>query len=282
MYRYKLEYKGLYAPEKTMIGQCFRWQKRNGYFEGILDSAYFKILVENNFFLIETSKKFEEEDLYKKFDLLLDVQKIDKILKKDLYLHNLWRRTEGIRLLKQPLFETIISFMISANNNIPRIQKSVETLSILYGDLISTDKCTYFAFPNIKQMSKLSVEDFKDCGLGYRAINVKLIVDNINNGEFDLNTLEKLDTIEAKEMLMTQKGIGPKVSDCILLFGMHRTDMFPVDTWIKKALTMYGKYLNEGNIDIIKEQIVSKYGLLSGYIQQAMFYDLKWGGNNEG
>lgn len=171
----------------------------------------------------------------------------------------------GIHILKQDPLETIISFIISANNNIPRIKKTIEKLCEGYG----TDCGDYYAFPTIEQLNNINLSFLKEIGCGYRA---EYLIDTIKKlNSFNFDEIECMDTSLARKKLIELKGIGRKVADCILLFGFYKTDVFPTDTWITKV---YQDEFGDNNLSPIKisEYYSSKFGKLSGYAQQYMFY----------
>lgn len=173
----------------------------------------------------------------------------------------------GIRLLCQDHLEAIICFVISQNNNIKKIQKIIEQICEKCG----LDMGNFYAFPTLKQLSKLSVQDFKDCGAGYRAEYLVNTVQFLQT--FDDQNFMKLSLDDQISTLLSVKGIGAKVADCVLLFGYHNMSVFPVDTWIEKV---YNTYFNKKNSTLtrqqIRQQLTSIFGDLSGYIQQYLFY----------
>lgn len=172
---------------------------------------------------------------------------------------------QGIRILQQDPFETLISFIISANNHIPRIKSIIERLSTALGD-----RCDGFnAFPTAKALSGKDADYYFKAGLGYRAPYIVETARAVKDG-FDLDGLQTLSTDKARKELMTLKGVGPKVADCILLFGFGREDVFPVDTWIKKVYNSY--FGHEDNPAKIRKALTDKFGDLSGYAQQYLFF----------
>ena len=172
---------------------------------------------------------------------------------------------KGIRILKQPLIEVIYSFVISANNNIKRIQKIIEKLCRDFGTCVGN----YFAFPTLSQLQKISQSQFNNIGAGYRGNYLYKLSQQLD--ENFLDKLNKLNTESARKELIKLSGVGPKVADCILLFGMNRFDVFPVDTWIKKVyVSMFGGNLK--NRDKISKFLVDYFGNLSGLCQQYLFY----------
>lgn len=202
------------------------------------------------------------------FDLSTDYSLIKSTLSKEEILQKAIQYGKGIRILKNDLLETIISFIISANNNIPRIQKSIEYIASRLGEKIND----YYAFPTIDRLASADIDFFKKAGTGYRAKYLVDTIAKIKNGDFDLNKLESLDTKNAKKYLLSLKGVGEKVADCILLFGIHRLDVFPVDTWINKIYNESFTSTPLTNRKQISQNLVNKYGDFSGYAQQYLFY----------
>ncbi len=171
----------------------------------------------------------------------------------------------GIRILKQDFFEMIISFIISANNNIKRIQGIIEKICAFCGK----DMGEYYAFPTLDQLMTCEVSDFKAFGAGYRADYLYKVCRQLK--DISLDNLREMDTMSLRKSLCTLMGVGPKVADCILLFGLGRKDVFPVDTWIMKV---YKDIFNGGltNREQISKFLVDCFKDLSGYAQQYLFY----------
>ncbi len=181
---------------------------------------------------------------------------------------------KGIRILRQDLTEMIFSFIISANNNIKRIQAIVERLCQGLGE-----KTPYgYAFPTVQKMADAPVEFYKSIGAGYRDRYLKDTAQKLLS--FDLESLKAMPTEQARKVLLTFEGVGPKVADCILLFGMHRGDVFPVDTWLKKV---YHNYFEQGHKDAqMSTFFCNLFGQDAGLCQQYLFYfQRKYRQNNE-
>lgn len=167
---------------------------------------------------------------------------------------------KGIRILAQDPFETLISFIISQNNNIPRIKKLVEALSRTAGDKIGDE---LFAFPTAKQILDLGVDGLKNLKTGFRAGYIYDAAQKVYSGEIDLVSVKSAEsTAAASEMLQKIKGVGPKVAACTLLFGFKRLDAFPVDVWIKRSFANHFG----GSLDI------NSLGSYAGLAQQYLFY----------
>lgn len=205
------------------------------------------------------------------FDLKTDYGKIKETLSKFPILKKPIDFGKGIRILKQNLFETLISFIVSANNNIKRIQMILERLREKLGSKVGD----FYAFPTREQLKSASVEFFKEIGAGYRADYLYKVVRQIDDNT--LNDWQKLDTKDLRNKLISLSGVGPKVADCVLLFGYGRQDVFPVDTWIEQ---MYVKFYCSNsqivpNREKIRENLVKEFGNLSGYAQQYLFYSMR-------
>ena len=218
-----------------------------------------------------------EEKINYYFDLNRDYSTIkNKLSKVDNNLLEATGYGSGIRILNQDLWETIISFIISANNNIPRIKGIIERMSKQYGKEIKYNGKSYYTFPTAKELSKATVEDLKKLGLGFRDVRVYETTQMIYSKEFDLEELYSLDTKKAQEKLLTLSGVGPKVADCILLFStLKRFDVFPIDVWVRRVMNdLYihdedEKKINKKEIRKIADE---KFGTLEGLAQQYLFY----------
>lgn len=212
------------------------------------------------------------------FDLDRDYEKIKEELSKvDKYLAKSIEYGNGIRILNQDLWETIISFIISANNNIPRIKGIINRLSQKYGEKIEWRGKEYYTFPTVEELSKASVEDLRSLGLGFRDIRVYETTHKILSKEVDLEKLHnEADTEKVRNILLTLSGVGPKVADCILLFStLKRFDVFPIDVWVRRVMNeLYIK--NEDETKVNKKEIErlakEKYGNLEGIAQQYLFF----------
>lgn len=173
----------------------------------------------------------------------------------------------GMRILKQDSFEMVISFVISQNNNIKRIQSSVEKMCQKFG----TNMGEYHAFPTPNQLANATEADFKEFGLGYRSKYMIEVVKAFQNFDYDNFKNKSLKT--QIDFLTKIKGIGPKVADCILLFGFYQMQVFPVDTWIEKVYNQHFNYddkiLNRVHI---RQKLVEIFNEYSGYAQQYLFY----------
>ena len=261
-------------------GQCFRWNKES-------DESYTGVFKQN---VINVKK--QGQDVYFKgicsgdiknvvtyyFDLERDYENIKKTLSKvDINMKTSIEYGKGIRILNQYLWETIISFIISANNNIPRIKGIIEKLSKTYGNEIIWNNNKYYTFPSVNQLKDVTIEQYRKLGLGFRDIRLYETTQMILNKEIDLEYLkEEKDTLKVREELLKLSGVGPKVADCILLFSeLKRFDVFPIDVWVRRVMNdLYIKEENEEKVSKKKIENLAKekFGNLSGIAQQYLFY----------
>lgn len=275
-----IEMKDSFVPKHIFeCGQCFRWNiQSDGSYTGVFKNNVINVKKDNNKIIFNGICENNIETICREyFDLDTDYTKIKEELScVDDNLKKSIKYGEGIRILKQDLWETIISFIISANNNIPRIKGIIERMSKKYGNEIIYNGNSYYSFPTPQQLSKASVEDLRELGLGFRDKRVYETTKMILNKEIDLNKLKEIkDSGLLREELNKFPGVGDKVADCIMLFSMKRFDVFPVDVWVRRVMNeLYIKAENEEKIN--KKQIRNlaeeKYGNLAGIAQQYLFY----------
>ena len=261
-------------------GQCFRWNKQeDGSYIGIFKENVLSINQKGNDYIFKgicnrDIKKVIEEY----FDLNRDYEEIkNKLSNIDDSLKTSIKYGEGIRILNQDLWETIISFIISANNNIPRIKGIIERLSTQYGKEIVFEGKSYYTFPTPVELKDVTVQDYRKLGLGFRDVRLYETVHMVLEGKVDLEKLllEK-DTEKIREILLSLSGVGPKVADCILLFStLKRLEVFPIDVWVRRVMNeLYIK--NEDENKVNKKEIEKianeKFGSLAGIAQQYLFY----------
>ena len=261
-------------------GQCFRWdEEKDGSYTGIVKENVINVKKVDNTVTFSSygADNLEELVIYY-FDLNRDYEEIkNKLANIDEYLENSIKYGNGIRILNQDLWETMISFIISANNNIPRIKGIINRISKKYGNKIEWNGNEYYTFPTVENLSKASVEDLRELGLGFRDVRVYETTHKILKKEVNLEELHnEKDTKKVRDTLLTLSGVGPKVADCILLFStLKRFDVFPIDVWVRRVMNeLYIK--NEDETKVNKKEIEAlakeKYGNLEGLAQQYLFY----------
>ena len=260
-------------------GQCFRWNKEaDGSYTGVIKDGVINVAENGNEIIFSgVTKNDFEKTVIEYFDLKTDyneykekLSKIDSFLKESIEFGN------GIRILKQDLWECIISFIISANNNIPRIKKIIEKISLNYGNKIIWNEKEYYTFPTPEELSKASVEDLRALGLGFRDKRVYKTTHMILEKEIDIENLKKSnDTNYIREELLKLDGVGEKVADCILLFSLKRLDVFPIDVWVRRVMNELYIH-NEDEEKVNKKEILKlaeeKFLGIQGIAQQYLFY----------
>ena len=216
-------------------GQSFRWTEReDGSFEGIAFGKCVTVRLEENTLYIENADKADFENIwYDYFDLSLDYGKIRKEISKiHPVLCEAAKYAPGIRILRQEPYEALCTFIISQNNNIKRIKGIVQRLCESFGEKIDGG----YAFPTAEKMSLLSPDDLAPLRAGFRNRYLVDAAKKAASGEVDLEKCRNCDYDEARAELMKITGVGVKVADCTLLFGLHRIEAFPVDVWMKRAM----------------------------------------------
>lgn len=262
-------------------GQCFRWnEQEDGSWTGVIKDAVINVKKENEkiiFSGIVLGNKSLKEIVFEYFDLGTNYEEYKSVLSEvDEYLKESIEFGYGIRILKQDLWEMIISFIISANNNIPRIKKIIEALSFTYGNKIIFKGKSYYLFPTSGNLAKASIEDLRKLGLGFRDKRIYETTKIINDNKMYLDEIKKLkDTNSMREELLKLDGVGPKVADCILLFALKRVDVFPIDVWVRRVMNdLYIHSEDEEKVNKKELQVLAeeKFKGLSGIAQQYLFY----------
>lgn len=254
-------------------GQAFRFDRVSehtyfgvAYGHGLKISQY-----DDRVILHNTPRRDFDEIWYPFFDLGRDYGAIKRAVAKDAPMRAAVQYGFGIRILRQELWETVISFIISASNNIPRIKGIIERLCQNFGTAFVYEGKTCYAFPTAERLAALSLDELSVIRAGYRDRYILDAAKKIAGGEISLQAIQALPTPEAKAELMKISGVGNKVSDCILLFGLNRADSFPVDVWIKRIMEQY-YFGREATIREISELAAKKFGAYGGFAQQYLFF----------
>ena len=265
-------------------GQCFRWNlEEDGSYTGIVGKNVLNIKKEQNNIIINGVYKDNVKDVIEKyFDLDTNYEQIKKKLSAiDDNMKTSIEYGNGIRILYQDVWEALISFIISANNNIPRIKGIIERISKKYGKEIIWNNKSYYTFPTPEELSKATVKDLRELGLGFRDTRVFQTTIMVKNNNINIYELEKIQDVEKiREELLKFPGVGPKVADCIMLFSMKKYEVFPIDVWVKRVMTelYFNKEINTKKVKInpdnkkILKYAENKFGKLAGLAQQYLFY----------
>jgi len=256
-------------------GQCFRWHKqKDGSYTGVAKGKVINVArIDDKIYLNNTNLEEFDTIWYNYFDLGTNYTEMKNILKNmDEYLDKATDFGWGIRILKQDGWEMLISFIISSNNRIPMIQKAIENLSRNYGKHIGNyDGKDYYAFPTPEELNKASQEEIRACQTGFRDKYIKSTTESVVKNNENIPEYTSLSTDECIKELIKFNGVGPKVADCIALFGMTKIDTFPVDVWVKRVMQEF--YVEEDmSLPKIRKYAIDKFKNLSGYAQQYLFY----------
>lgn len=256
-------------------GQCFRWHKEaDNSYTGVAKGRVINVSQKDNkIYLDNTNLKDFEEIWYNYFDLGTNYTDIKNTLKNmDEHLNKASEFGYGIRILKQDGWEMLISFIISSNNRIPMIQKAIENLSRNYGTYIGNYRGKdYYAFPTPEELNKASQEEIRACQTGFRDKYIKSTTENVIKDNENISGYTSLSTDDCIKELKKFNGVGPKVADCIALFGMQKYDTFPVDVWVKRVMQEF--YVSEDmSLPKMRTYAIDKFGNLAGFAQQYLFY----------
>jgi N-glycosylase/DNA lyase len=259
-------------------GQCFRWQPEGDAYTGIIGQAVVRVEPDeagNGYRAYTVAGTLTNAQLAAYFDEGTDYVAIETALcKQDKWLRTALSRVSGLRLLRQDPFEMLLSFIISSNNNIPKIRMSIEDLCTRYGAHIGTYRGkAYYAFPSPEALADLEEEDFAVKAVGYRAKSLYRTVRRLADENIDLTLPVSMPLKESVLWLQQFYGVGEKVAHCILLFGYHQTEAYPIDTWVKQMLTtLYGV---EEKQQAYKAFIETYFVTYRGYAQQVLFYYMR-------
>ena len=222
-------------------GQCFRWNKqKDGSYTGVFKGNVMNVQKEGNTVTFKGICNGDIKEIVEDyFDLNRNYEEIKEQLSKiDENVKTSIEYGQGIRILNQDLWEMIISYIISANNNIPRIKGIIDRISKNYGKEIEWNGEKYYTFPTAEELKDVSTEDYRKLGAGFRDIRLYETVQAVLDKKVDLEQMQNNpNTLEVREQLLTLSGVGPKVADCILLFStLKRFEVFPIDVWVRRVM----------------------------------------------
>jgi len=247
--------------EQTLdCGQCFRWSKNSdGSFCGVVSDIVATVTYKDNTLTIEQNKDADEKLWRSYFDLDLDYEAVKNSLSA---VHPVLKEASdyagGIRILNQDPFEALISFIISQNNNISRIKGIINRLCENFGEKLDD---IHFAFPTFDVLAKLSPDDLAPIRAGFRHRYIIDAAKRVQSGEINLESLREMEYFQAQKELMKITGVGVKVADCVLLYGLHRLESFPLDVWMKRAMNV-----------LFDNMSIEKFGIYGGIAQQYIFH----------
>ncbi|PKL69152.1 MAG: 8-oxoguanine DNA glycosylase [Methanomicrobiales archaeon HGW-Methanomicrobiales-1] len=266
-----------FSLDQTLgCGQVFRWeQKADGWWYGIVSDRVIKIRQDGS------SLTFEGADtafIRNYFSLDLDLKKVIKKIDRDPFIHAAIRRCAGLRLVRQPPWECLISYICSTNSNIPTIRRRIASIAEQFGNEIEFEGKTYFSFPGPSSITYEGNEGLTICKLGYRQPYVFGTSCTVTDEKQWEETIRRLPYEDARKEMMKLHGVGPKAADCILLFAFQKYEAFPVDVWIRRI--MQQNYLTDLDLEAgltnrdyntIRQYAREHFGEYCGYAQEYLF-----------
>ncbi len=270
---FRIEYPYLDMKKIADSGQIFRFNVYDDEFSLVAGDKLLFIKEDKNSYILSCNEREFNEFWLDYFDLRLDYGDFEKnIPETDIFLKNAVKYSYGIRILNQDKWEMLISFIISQRKSIPAIKSSIEKLAKVYGKKIdmkipefikNIDADTeFYTFPTPKELANADIEDLNACSLGYRSPYIEASAKAVHRKDIDLNAIDSLDDEKLLGALMSLKGVGIKVANCVALFGYHRIAAFPIDVWIKRMIDEH--YDGEFPLELYKGY--------AGVIQQYIFY----------
>jgi len=254
-------------------GQCFRWYRQpDGSYTGVVRGKVANVSYSSGVLKLDNvSLEDFRQVWFDYFDLGRDYSLIKKAVSTDGIMERAVEVGGGIRILRQEPWETLISFILSANNRIPRIMKIISEISRLFGAEIKYEGESYYSFPDARTLASCSLEQISECRAGYRCGYIHETAAAVAESGFDTGKLAAMPTADARKELMKYKGVGAKVADCVLLYSGTRYDVFPVDVWVKRVMEelYFGR---EASFSEIHRFAGEKFGQYAGFAQQYLFY----------
>lgn len=256
-------------------GQAFRWERLGDFYVGVIREALVKVAFDGRELIIETSSPVDKKKIAEYFGLNEDLSDIYKEIGRDETIRKAIKKFHGLRILNQDRWECLASFILSSYTNIPRIKKMIAGLSKRFGKRLVLGNIEAYSFPGAEKLAAADMRSLKELGLGFRAAYIKDTAQKIASKKFDLDGLEDLNYDEAKKRLVSLKGVGDKVADCVLLFSLKRYEAFPVDVWIKRGIErLYfgGKVIAPKKA---AEFARERFGPYAGYAQEYLYHYLR-------
>lgn len=276
-------------------GQCFRWTALNEEktkYQGVVHGCVLEVHRQGeDVYLHGVTKALFQTYFLKYFDLDRNYRQVKEVLQRDPLLKKSIAHGAGIRILQQDPFETLITFILSANNLIPKIKEGIKRISSAYGEKILFQGEIFHAFPTPEALALATEEELRAMGLGYRAKYIAKTATLLSEARrltkekelrpltqeeetlcaYDLVWIQELEEEACLKALMKFPGVGIKVADCVMLFSMGKTGAFPVDVWVKKAMVhFYGA--EPKSLPKMRSFAKEQFGPLAGFAQQYLFY----------
>ncbi|MDD4879181.1 MAG: DNA-3-methyladenine glycosylase [Candidatus Omnitrophica bacterium] len=258
-------------------GQAFRWERSGDFYTGVIGESLVKAAFDGRELTVETGSRADKEKIADYFGLNEDLPRIYKEIGTDPHVKKAIKKYHGLRILNQDRWECLASFILSSYTNIPRIKKMIAGLSKKFGKRLVLGRMDAYSFPPAGRIAGADIKILKGLGLGFRAAYIKDTARKVASKKFDLDALEDLNYKEAKERLMSLKGVGEKVADCVLLFSFKRYEAFPVDVWIKRGIEELYFSGKAAAPKKAAEFARERFGAYAGYAQEYLYHYLRHG-----
>ena len=281
-----------FSLEHTLdCGQLFRWEKLGDWWYGVVADRVVKIKQDSESLMFQFFPETANHGFIEKYLRLDDdLPYILSQISKDDYMKNATALFCGLRLCRQEPWECLISYICATYKSIPAIKKMISNISRSYGKKLTFDGIVFYTFPKPNQLAQIHPKDLRSCGLGFRTERLIKTAKLVDRGELVLESLKSLDYPEAKRELLGLPGVGQKVADCVLLFSLDKLEAFPIDVWMKRAVTkFYIRHFDSAFIKQVtdKSSITPKeyatidsfgrkyFGNYAGYAQEYLFHFLR-------
>ncbi|MGD0812150.1 MAG: DNA glycosylase [Verrucomicrobiota bacterium] len=259
-------------------GQAFRWRWMNGAWEGVVAGRWVRLRQEQNRIFAETATPVADWDWLRHYlQLDIDLRNIFETFPPDEPLQKSVQACAGLRLLRQEPWECLASFICSSTKQIVQIQQIIALLCRRFGGPLAVPGGheAVHSFPDFARLAEATESGLRECKLGFRAPYLLDTARKLRSGEVDLTALHGAALEEARAQLLQLPGVGPKIADCVLLFGYGFQQAFPVDVWIMKALRQL--YFSKRRVKVARLHRFSRthFGPHSGYAQQYLFHYMR-------
>lgn len=279
-----------FNPEISInSGQMFLWEKHENSWYGTYGDYILKFSITDKEIEFYSTPEF---DNWERFIFRLDdnIEEIFAGFSNDSILLNLLKKYGGLRLIRQDPYQCMISFACSSNTNISMIRTMLKNLSMKFGIKKEIDNKKFFTFPTMKNLYNSSINELCSCSVGYRAKAIKSIAERVTTGALTVDELCRSNYDDARRILTDVYGIGNKIADCIMLFSLEKTEAFPIDVWMGRAIFKYykkiinkrsanfmsgNKKLSDNQYSILSEIMRSHFGKYGGYAQQYLYYHIR-------
>lgn len=261
-----------YDLNMTLLGgQSFAWDFKDDYYLGFTRDKAIKLKKEKHFLFWQTYPEKDDLDFVKKY-LRLDVNypKIIKNIQTDRYMKSAIKKYPGLRLLKQDFEETLLSFLVSSNNNIRSIRKIIRAMNKKFGKVINIDTEKMYLFPKVEVIANAKLEDLLECKLGFRAKYIKAAANHLLKSKL-AKKIEKMSEFDARNALIEITGVGEKIADCVLVFGLGFDDVTPLDVWAKRAFIRFYKLNPKMKYEDMRNWISGYFNGYSGWAGQFLY-----------